>query len=337
MTDYLLHLDLPGQLAPPLTVRGSTPADLAEAIHRHARGALGSRTVDILIDPDTLTGTVRRAGADVGSFSLQPKADPPPVDQPAEQDGIRWGWTLRDIDHLTQTVLRHDRWNTASDVTDRYDAIWHAIAEHLCTTTTAPTWGDLRTIGLRASDRHVNEEMRHHGWTDGNAAAGSYSAPGFNRYWMPTHAPSPEQRVVERHAMGQVLPLLTPRQRQALEALALHGTYQAAALAISSTPTTFDKLVNGGRRRFYTWWHEGETPPKRPWRKDKRVSAPLDTRGKTRLTVSQVEALRDRYLSGERLRAIAADTGIARTTLSQLLRGDRTPAPDPEPEPEAAA
>lgn len=237
------------------------------------------------------------------------------------------GYTIADLDHLTHTVLRLDRWHTAGYQDDRFDAVWHALAEHLCTTPTAPTRREMITVGIRASDSHVNTEMHHHGRT--YTSDGTAEMPGFARFWFAAHAPSPEHRIVERSAAAQIWPLLTPRQQEALHALACHGDYQMAAVAIGASYKTFTSLIQGARRRFYRWWHEGETPPTRPWRKDKRTSPPVDTKGKPRLTVSQVEALRARYEGGERLRKVAADAGVPVSTLSALLRGTRTPAPDP--------
>ena len=52
--------------------------------------------------------------------------------------------------------------------------------------------------------------------------------------------------------------------------------------------------------------------------------------GKDRLTVSQVESVRDRYTAGEAtLTAMAAEYGVSGPTLSALVRGRHKPAPDP--------
>ena len=65
MTDtHHLHLRLNSQHTPTLTVTGTTATELAQAVHQHARGWLGARTVDIHLDQETLTGTVLRAGAE---------------------------------------------------------------------------------------------------------------------------------------------------------------------------------------------------------------------------------------------------------------------------------
>ncbi|WP_018386409.1 helix-turn-helix transcriptional regulator [Wenjunlia vitaminophila] len=325
MITYQLALTVPGQPPAIREVTGATPPDLAEAVHQHARGILGTRRVEVTLDSTKLVGTVRSHHAHAGDFTLTEAAN----EEPAGQRQPMHGYTLTDLHHLTQTVLRLDRWHTATDVTDRYDAVWHALAEHLCTADEAPTRRALISVGIRASDRHVHGEMRHRGWSADHPGHGSHTAPGYQRFWFAAHTPSPEDGVVDRIALAQVWPLLTPRQQQALTALAAYGTYQAAAHAIGASPRTFTSIVAGARRRFYRWWHQGETAPTRPWRKDKRISAPTDSSGKPRLTVSQVEVLRDRVQGGERLRAVAADAGVPVSTLSALLRGTRRPAPDP--------
>jgi hypothetical protein len=238
---------------------------------------------------------------------------------------VRHGYTLADINGIAIQALRMDRWN-GGDTDERYAAIWHAIAEDILSAETAPGRQSLLTTGIHAADRHVHAEMRHAGRDPVNIGR---TIPGYERYWSATPTPSPETRVVERTALYQVLPLLTQRQREALMALAVHEDYSAAAQAIGSTYKTYCTLIIQARVRIYRAWHQGETAPTKPWRKDIRESRPLDTRGKARLTVSEVEALRTRYVAGEKLRAVATDAGVPVSTLSALLRGTRTPAPDP--------
>ena len=123
MADYhLIFEDLGGDRGiPPLSVTGATPAELAEAVHRHARPRLASRTVDVTLDPETLTGAVHVAGRQVGTFTLAEQPPPPPP----SGDPMH-GYTLADLDRLAAAVVRMDRWHVA-DSSDRYDAIWHAL------------------------------------------------------------------------------------------------------------------------------------------------------------------------------------------------------------------
>ena len=78
--------------------------------------------------------------------------------------------------------------------------------------------------------------------------------------------------MVERLAVGQIWPLLTPGQREALETLAATGDYQAAADALGLSYHTFCRRLSAGRARFLGLWLEGETA-RRGWR-DRRRTAP---------------------------------------------------------------
>lgn len=235
------------------------------------------------------------------------------------------GYTLAAIDDAARSVLRIDRWY-AGDTDERYAAIWHAITEHLLVADEPPTRRELLNIGQHAANRYVHSEMHHHGRDATNTGQ---AMPGFERYWATSPSPSPEPLIVDRLALRQVLPLLTERQTQALMALAAYEDYSVAAAVIGSTYNTYCTLIRQARERIFKAWHQGETAPKNAWRTDVRHVRRLDSAGKARLTISEVETLRARYMAGEKLRAVAADAGVPVSTLSALLRGTRTPAPDP--------
>jgi hypothetical protein len=93
--------------------------------------------------------------------------------------------------------------------------------------------------------------------------------PRFHAYWTVTNPQSPEPGVVERLAVAQIWPRLTPRQQDALTMLATVGDYREAAVRLGVTPSTFRVLIFQARRRFLQWWHEGETAS-RPWGVDRR-------------------------------------------------------------------
>ncbi|MER5696054.1 hypothetical protein ACWDBO_30160 [Streptomyces mirabilis] len=263
-----------------LTLTAPTPADLAAEVHRHARGALGSRTVDVRLDADLLTGTVLRAHAPAAAFTLTPH----PAARDDTTDGRRGrhsdpalhGYTLDDLHHLSRHVVHSDRWYTAADIEDRYDTAWHAIVEHLLTATEPPTRRDLFQAGLRGSDQSVRQHQQAHGYNHHQPGAGT--RPRFERYWTTTaaHTPSPEDRVVDRRALAQIWPRLTPRQQQALTALAATDDYQQAAALLQVTPGTFHVLISKARQRFLALWHEGEQAS-RIWGTDRRVGSRTDT------------------------------------------------------------
>lgn len=264
---------------------------------------------------------------------------PRPNDEPQQRDqeitthhpdALWHGYTLSDIHHLTRYVIKADRWNTAADVTDRADAVSFGIVEHLCLAADPPDRNTLLRVGFDASDRHVNQEMRHLGYAWNERGRSTGAADGFTRYWTPAHTPSPEHRVIDRVALSQIWPRLTRREQQAFNALAATGSYDLAAQTLGISTASLRVRICHARRHFLTLWHHGETPST-PWRAGTHDQPrPAEYKGKARLTVSQVEALRARYHGGERLRRLAVEAGVAVQTLSQLLRGDRRPAPDPE-------
>ncbi|WAZ20208.1 hypothetical protein STRCI_001309 [Streptomyces cinnabarinus] len=237
---------------------------------------------------------------------------------------VAHGYTVRDLEHLTRTVLRLDRWYTAGDIDERYDAVWFGITEHLLTAVEPPTRRELLNAGTAASDARVKDDMRTHGRCTQNYGQ---PMPRFHAYWNPANPPSPEPRVVDRLAVEQIWPLLQPRQQQALAALAVTGDYDQAAAALGVTKGTFSVLISTGRRRFYAWWHEHETPS-RQWRTDRRVRSRngRDHLGRQRLDERQVETYRERREAGEPVKALAAEAGIAAATMYRLLKGTAKPA-----------
>lgn len=236
------------------------------------------------------------------------------------------GYTTAQIDHLTRLTLRMDRWHTARDIDERYDAVRHAIVVHLLQANQPPHRGDLLRAGTTASDQMVRDEMRTHGRDTTNTGR---PMPAYYRYWGPIRSASPETRVIERQTVAQIWPLLRPSEQRALAALAETGDYELAAAACSVKKGTFSVLISTARRRFLAYWHEGETPS-RIWRTDRHISYrnSRDPLGRQRLTASQVNAYRERYQDGEHLRALGAEAGVSATTLSRLIRGLSNPAPE---------
>ena len=53
------------------------PTELAQAAHRHARGYLGSGSVNVRMDPDSLTGTITSHGAESAGSRSSPTSPPP--------------------------------------------------------------------------------------------------------------------------------------------------------------------------------------------------------------------------------------------------------------------
>ncbi|WP_030917440.1 hypothetical protein [Streptomyces sp. NRRL B-24720] len=290
-TEYTLYLHLAGE-ARSLTITGATTTDLAAQVHRHARGQLGATRVDIHLDGATLTGTIANHGAQAGTFTIE-QAEIEPDNQPTETDGIRYGWTLHTLDALARSVVSNNRtWWPAGDRDDLYAAAWHGIVEHLYTATQAPRRNELMEAGRRALASDVRDNMRHHGTRRDTSNNGAKYALYWTWYGRAT--PSPENGIVERMALQQILPTLTDGQRRAVEALAATGDYRQAEQLLGTTNSLKSQL-SGGRRRFRKLWHEGEIPSK-PWGCDRRA-------GKTAAEITQGESALNRLRRRTRAQA----------------------------------
>jgi len=365
----------------PLHTEAATPEQLAEAVHHHARAILGSRSVGVTLDGDR--GEIRLGTSLVGEFSVAVEDQQPDAPPDNHRDPMH-DWTLNDLNRLTNTILKRDRWHLAGDVEERRDAVWFALVQHILQAEVAPTGGDLFWVGIAASDALVKDGMRTHGRSTSSYGDGM---PRYAMYWNPILPQSPERGVVERAALHQIWPQLTLRQQEALTALAATGDYQQAAGALGVTGGTFNVLISKARQRFLLWWHEGEKPS-RVWGTDRRVgsrsaTAPAASRrrpatgavlrragrpqrdlvhGKastysnhacrcgpctqaastharersrangakprTRITVSQLAAIRARKEAGESVKAMALEFGVRDPYLYRLLNGTRHPAPD---------
>ncbi|MET7795734.1 hypothetical protein [Streptomyces decoyicus] len=258
--DYHLTITSTGQPPTHRTVTGDTPAGLAEAIHRHARGLLGGQT-DIHLDPETLTGTMRRAGGDAGTFTLTPveQHQPAAIDTTAP-DHVAHGYTMRDLDRAARAACTADR-SLSSNVSLRYDLAWSAIAEHLVTADQPPAWNELVRVGWQAIYQDVKAVRRLYG-VDSTGRSGEVgSAPRFIAYW--THVPTDAvgDGIVERIAVHQVLATLPEHQRQAVVALATQDDYQRAADSLGLKYGTLTARIRLGRRGFRALWFAPETAP----------------------------------------------------------------------------
>ena len=244
-------------------------------------------------------------------------------------DHVRHGYTLATIDHLAKIAVRSDRWTTAGDTDERYAAIWHALAERILTAEQPPTREDLFATALSASDRHVREEMHHHGWDVRDLGLGGGSMHRFQRYW---NCPNPgfDDAVVERIALGQVWAMIPAHQQDAIRALAATDDHELAAKVLGLKLVTYSSRLRKGRMLARSLWHEHETPALPP--RDKRLfnRAAVDGRGRARLTQTQVAELRARRAEGALLKDLAAEVGYTPGGLCTLLVGKRRAAPDPE-------
>lgn len=253
----------------------------------------------------------------------EPVPDPEP--RPSDPHEIRHGYNLADLEMLARVAVSRSR-TRGGDYQGRYESAWFAIAEALCAADEAPERADLIAAGWAAVAAYARTEAHH----DGVDPETWGRLRGFERYWAPRTAPSPERQVVEREALWQIWPQLTARQREALSTLAAVEDYEQAADAMGIAIGTFRVTVSKARRLFLQWWHEGEQPS-RPWRTDRHLySRDGMWRGKRRITVSDLEVIRERQHAGETLAAIGVDYGASKATVSALLTGRTKPASDGE-------
>ncbi|MEV1003334.1 sigma-70 region 4 domain-containing protein [Nonomuraea sp. NPDC050202] len=179
---------------------------------------------------------------------------------------VMHGYTLEDLDCMARRAVRLDygamRWR-ASDVEERYNIAWAAIAEHLAAADECPPWRDLVQKGTAALSRYTDADMRHHGHLSNIRA--------YVVYWWVTCGPrdTHEERIVERAALPEIMAALTDRQREVLHALAVYEDHGKAAAALGISLATYRARLSRARRHFVALWHEGEEPS-RQWGKDVR-------------------------------------------------------------------
>ncbi len=187
---------------------------------------------------------------------------------------LRHGFTLAQLDRIAALATNTGR-QMAMHYLDRREEAWGAIVEHLYSAETAPTAHQLVEVGRNAIYALVRSERREQGFyrehTDGTAH-GPGSSPKFQQYWefVARAVSSPEGGVVERLALKQILPHLSPGQRDAVNALAACGYYQDAADLAGMTMANFKSQLAKGRGRCRKLWHEGEATSK-PWGCDRRA------------------------------------------------------------------
>jgi hypothetical protein len=189
--------------------------------------------------------------------------------------GIRYGWTLHDIDRAVRAGIHRNSAYSACDTDERYATGWHAAVELLYTAEQPPTWDDLSRAAWYAADHETRRagEHRGHARSRGDTYTGRTDMPRWHAYWatIARHTGSPEEPVVERLALAQIWPRLTPGQQAALLALAAHGDYQQAADALGLSRPAFYRQVRLARGRVLALWWEGETP-RRGWRDCRRTT-----------------------------------------------------------------
>jgi hypothetical protein len=188
---------------------------------------------------------------------------------------VAHGYTLKQLDTFVCIGIHLRRAYARCDRDERYATGWHAAAELLCTSKEPPTRMQLVQAARDAADQETLRTMGARGIGrnrhDGSRSDGK--TVRFWAYWQSFHlAESPEADTIEQIALAQIWPRLPKYQQEALQALADHGSYQAAADALGLKYATFWKYLAEARKGFLALWWEGETP-RRGWHDRRRVFA----------------------------------------------------------------
>lgn len=220
---------------------------------------------------------------------------------------LRHGFTYGRAEALAWAAVRRHAPTLGLDLSDRFEAAWSAVTEHLYRASEPPTPEELVRAGWDELARLCRTDLYEHGYAvrpgyGRDRLAGSGSAASFRRYWETPRPPTPEDVVVDRMAVRQILPELTGPQAQALLALAVHGDYDRAAEALGMPPKSYESLLRRARAAFFALWHEHETPS-RTWRHDKRVHRRVPRRqaASTADAINVLSAIRNAFAGQARI------------------------------------
>ncbi|OLT13040.1 hypothetical protein BJF79_03835 [Actinomadura sp. CNU-125] len=184
---------------------------------------------------------------------------------------VRHGYTLTDLEKMTRAAVVADRL-LVGDIEYRHGIAYSAIVECLYASEEPPDRGHLIRVGWQAIALDVRWSLRHAGYPDDGLPGDDTLRPRFLQFWEDHKiVPSPEAKVVETLAARQVVDTLSPIYRDALVALAVHDTYQAAAEALGISYVAFKARITVARKQVLANWFQGETP-RRTNRADRRVA-----------------------------------------------------------------
>lgn len=206
-------------------------------------------------------------------------------DDPAH---VRHGYTMADLDRLARlTVTSHLSWFAGGDRGDQYDAAWHGVVEHLCAVDEPPSERDLLDAGLRA----LQDDQQRHQQMLGTRRSSADTGRNFTRYWK-WHCgpvPSPEDAIVDRLALRQIMAALNGDHAQALNTLAaVNIDAQATAQALGISYSAAKARLMRARKQFREHWFAPDAPP--PMHPP-RVSIPAEAWERLRAECSEGHAM----------------------------------------------
>lgn len=183
---------------------------------------------------------------------------------PSKPYEVAHGYTTWDVMDIARYSVSRSRPGRIASFEEYLEIAVTAIEDRLLSAVEKPTQTDLLRAAGRGIYRFRHEWEQQHGWDHRTMNF----RPGFERYWT-WHPPQPEDAVVDKLAVHQVWPTLTPAMQQAVSALVMADgdqVYAAAMLGINLS--AYKMRLRAARQRFQQWWYEPETPPSRPiWRR----------------------------------------------------------------------
>jgi len=178
---------------------------------------------------------------------------------PAGTDPVHHGYSL---DRLAKaaTYAVTSSYSHTGDYSERLEAAWLAVVEHLVAAADPPDWYDLVRAGQNAVAVVARAEHRD---TD---------APRATVYWtqVTRHTGDHAPHIVDQLAIRQILTRIPDGQLAAVQALADTDDHLAAAHRLGLTYDAYLARLGRARQRVLRLWHEGEAPS-RPWGNDRRV------------------------------------------------------------------
>lgn len=171
---------------------------------------------------------------------------------------LRHGITMDDVDRAARSASRRFGVYRLFGAAELYDQAWSGAVTALYEAED-PTWFTIYRGAVTALTQERDAVLHH---------IGLRAPKRFDMYWHARVTPFPDDRICERLALAQVLPMLTELERTTLVTLAAHGNVTFAAAALGMATASFHQNRRRAQRKVDTLWYEGETPP--PRRRDSR-------------------------------------------------------------------
>ena len=176
-----------------------------------------------------------------------------------DPDHIGHGYRYQELREIALMAARAWRYPRIASYDDRREWAFDGIIDLVLTATTYPTVSDLVRAGNDGIRRQVYAVSRMNGRPDrGDQQPGR----NFVIFWYTPHQEVPVDAIVERIALKQVWPLLTPLERLTLNTLAACDfSTPKAAHYLGIPQSTFSQRVMRARRRFAEAWYWPDRPP----------------------------------------------------------------------------